>query len=39
MVLLKVWKRHSGSGAIGIMGFVFLLTGTSLRVYLDWLGA
>ena len=39
MVLLKVWERHSGSGAIGVMGFVFLLTGTSLRVYLDWLSA
>jgi len=39
MVLLKIWERHSGSGAIGVMGFVFLLTGTSLRVYLEWLGA
>jgi hypothetical protein len=39
MVLLKIWERHSGSGAIGVMGFVFLLTGTSLRVCLDWLGS
>ncbi len=39
MVLLKIWARHSGSGAIGVMGFVFLLTGISLRMYLDWLGA
>jgi len=39
MALLEIWERHSGSGAVGVMGFVFLFTGTSLRVYLDWLGA
>lgn len=38
MVLLRMWDRHSGSGAIGVLGFIFLLTGTSLRVYLDLLG-
>jgi hypothetical protein len=38
LVLLRIWDRHSGSGAIGVLGFVFLLTGTSLRVYLDLLG-
>ena len=39
MVLLRMWDKHSGSGAIGVLGFVFLLTGTSLRVYLDLLAA
>ena len=38
VVLLKIWDKHSGSGVIGVLGFVFLLTGNSLRVYLDLLG-
>jgi hypothetical protein len=39
MVLLKIWERHGGSGAIGDMGFAFLIAGTSWRVYLELLGA
>ena len=38
LVLLKLWNRHSGSGAMGVLGFIFLLTGASLRAYLDLLG-
>jgi hypothetical protein len=39
IVLLRIWERHVGSGAIGDMGFAFLIAGNLFRVYLELLGA
>lgn len=38
IAILEFIERHTATGFIGIMGFLFFLSGAAVKAYLDWRG-
>jgi hypothetical protein len=36
---VRTVKRNAAGGAIGVLGLVLLIAGTTIKLYLDWLGS
>lgn len=39
IAVLDFIERHTATGVVGIVGFLFFLTGAAVKAYLDWKGA